>query len=165
MYAIRSYYVPKAIGEQGSINWYSGTNYIIASAIIEKVLNIPFNEAVKNYITVPLGLKHTYVHGFDSINEISVHPWVENKDVYIQNRTSISTSCMGSGAMVSSASDMVRWYDALFNRKFLSDYYYNEFLSFKPWDFDRFYQYVGLGIFKIEREGKVYYGHGSYNFV
>ncbi len=154
-------YIPEPIGKPDTVDYYADANFIIAGLIIEKITGIQLHIAMRKYITEPLGLTDTYFKVFDSTTKTLTHPWVGDKDLNDLPHTALYTSTWAAGAMVSSPQNMTKWYQALFSHKFLSETYFNEFVSFKPWDADQFYQYVGLGIYKIEHNGNTYYGHGG----
>ncbi|NMH85919.1 serine hydrolase domain-containing protein [Flavivirga algicola] len=154
-------YIPKPIGKPDTVDYYADANFIIAGIIIEKVTGMQLHVAMRKYITEPLELTDTYFKVYESNPKTLTHPWVGDKDLNNVPRTALYTSTWAAGAMISSPKNMMKWYQALFNHKFLSETYFNEFISFKPWDADQFYQYVGLGIYKIEHNGKIYYGHGG----
>lgn len=154
-------YVPKPIFKPGGGSYYSNTNYVLAGLIIERVAGMPFYCAVHKCITEPLGLTGTFVDGFDEVEGVRVHPWNKKEDISRVDRTSVNTSSWAAGCMLSTPSEMVRWYNALFLGDFLTAGTFREFTAFIPWDFDKYYDRVGLGIFELERNGSRYYAHGG----
>jgi len=154
-------YLPIPISEPGVMNYYSATNYILAALVIEKVTGMTLHKAMCEYITKPLSLNNTFFYAFEERDGILPHAWEGDRDVSDIELTSWSTASGAGGFMISSPLDMAVWYHTLFNGKILSDESFSQFTSFKLWDFDKFYDYVGLGIFKIKRNGYEYYGHGG----
>ncbi len=155
-------YLPAPFSKPGAEGKYTATNYILASMIIEKVTGMSFAKAVHHYLLKPFKLNHTYVGGFDKLKGPIAHPVANGRDVSDEPRIAINTCTMAAACMYSNPSQMVRWYQALFNDGFLSEHSLNEFTSFIPWTFDKYYDYVGCGIFKIKHNGHVYYGHGGW---
>lgn len=141
---------------------YSNTNYLLAGMVIEKVTGRPYGEEIRRRIIEPLGLTATTVPGDDA--EIpGPHPrgYVRpGKDAPLMDATAINPSVAGaSGEMISSASDLNRFLDALVGGRLLEPAQLREMMKARPVGDGRAY---GLG---LERRwlpcGGAYWGHGG----
>lgn len=155
------HYLLEPIAEPGTKAFYCSSNYIAAARIVEMISGKLIHELVEEYITTPLQLHHTYFTGFYEINEDFCHGYYGDTDIFGKQSIASTTAFCPSGTMASVPSDMVKFYNFLFNKNYLGKSGFNEFTSFSPWDYDEFYDFVGLGIYKVEKNGRTYYAHGG----
>lgn len=129
---------------------YSNSNYILLTFILEKTYQQSYADLLKNKITSPLQLSNTYID--DKIeaeqNEAASYQHVGQWKKELETHPTVT---LGAGSIVSTASDLVKFSDALFNGKIISDKSLQQMLTF-----DREY---GLGIFRFPFHEKVCYGH------
>ena len=111
--------------EPGTDFHFSVINYILLAMITENIAGKTYVELIHEIITVPLKLKNTYLEGFDQIPANRPHPWWDNQDRGDESRVALGTAFRSLAAIVSTPSDMTKFYDAVFNNNFLS----NESLS------------------------------------
>ncbi|WMW80774.1 serine hydrolase domain-containing protein [Undibacterium cyanobacteriorum] len=111
----------------GSAWLYSNSNYFIAGAIIEQVTTKSLAEAGKDLLFTPLDLRNT---GFEVPSQVIQHRVAG----YSQNDKATGTELNAflnaeyedmklngaAGGMISTASDLCRWHQALFTGKILS---------------------------------------------
>ncbi|MGW0748034.1 serine hydrolase domain-containing protein [Streptomyces sp. NPDC002587] len=96
---------------------YSNTNYVLAGLIVQKVTGRPLAEQIDRRIIKRIGLRHTYfpAPGDTSIRE--PHPqgyYRESADAPLRDITEIDPSWgWAAGQMVSTASDLNRFFGAL----------------------------------------------------
>ena len=136
--------------EPGSKTEYSNSNYMLLTFILEKVYNQTFDELLQSKITQPLGLKNTYIgyeinpenheaHSYQFIGK-----WVKEPETH-------PSVTLGAGAIVSNAEDLVKFSDALFAGKIISDESLQQMLTIEN-DF-------GLGIISFPFYDKKCLGH------
>ncbi|NRF41781.1 serine hydrolase [Pedobacter foliorum] len=108
-----------SVFEPGSKHEYSNTNYVLLGFIIEKLDKKTYDAALKARITTKLGLKDTYYGGKinPSNKEANSYKWIGSWTP--DSETDMSIPC-GAGALVSTPSDLVKFIDALFNGKLIS---------------------------------------------
>ncbi|DAZ95609.1 TPA: hypothetical protein N0F65_000092 [Lagenidium giganteum] len=109
----------------GSNYSYSNANYILASYLIEKLSNQSLAAYLQQHVFKPLGLRHTYYDPYDG--EFSIIPNYAsqylrylaadtNKQIAVGScQPYYSSGAMsGAGGLLSTMSDMTRWYTDLF---------------------------------------------------
>ncbi|WP_329248539.1 beta-lactamase family protein [Actinoallomurus sp. NBC_01490] len=143
---------------------YSNTNYLLASMLIEKVTGHPYATEIDRRIVKPLGLRSTSVPG-DETGIPGPHPrgyvrpgaGADPIDVTEFN----PSVAAGSGNMISSASDVSRFFDALLHGRLLRPAELAEMTRTRATGSSDGRAY-GLG---LERHplpcGGVYWGHGG----
>jgi len=97
---------------------YSNTNYLVLGYIIEKVCKMPYAEALKSRIISRLRLKHTYYGRAIDANEANSYKYVEGN--WNKQRATSPTLHSGAGSIVSTATDLVTFLDALFACRLVS---------------------------------------------
>lgn len=146
--------------------YYSNTNYLILGLIAEKVSGENLKNLYRNYIFEPLKLKNTYFVPYEGIPQSlitgydrDVLPFGEHEMTAEKN--AFATLGYSAGALVSTASDLRKWIDALFRSSFLSDKSLNEmmdFLEVEDGDLEKELGY-GLGLRVLEIDEQILYGH------
>jgi len=102
--------------QPGTSTLYSNANYLILGYVIEKMLNKPFEEILKDSIVSKIGLKDTY---------FGHEPNIKNNESFSYNLTrgwaqqpATDLSIPGaSGGILSTPTDLTRFMEALFSRK------------------------------------------------
>jgi CubicO group peptidase (beta-lactamase class C family) len=124
---------PKPYNRPGQGFSYNNTNYMVLAAIVEKVTKQPFDEYLRRYIFLPLGMHDTYVATTknDSINyhRTAGYQWNRRlpKDYF--------DDVVGDKGVYSTVGDLFKWYrglngDCLLSRKTLAE-------AFIPRSFER----------------------------
>ncbi len=134
----------------GAKHEYSNTNYVLLSLIAEDVDKKPFSEILDIRIVKPLKLSDTYYGKPIDITQNEVQSFGWSGDWIKSTETDMSIP-MGAGAVVSTPSDLNKFYYALFNGKLLSA----EMLTKMKTINDRY----GYGLFQFPFGDKVSYGH------
>ncbi|MET9489675.1 serine hydrolase domain-containing protein [Nocardia sp. NPDC006630] len=100
---------------------YSNTNYLIVGMLVERLTGKPFADEITRRIIEPLGLKATYIPAPGEIELRDPHPrGYEIVDGQRADLTRLETSWAGSaGAMVSTGSEVNRFFTALLSGKLL----------------------------------------------
>jgi D-alanyl-D-alanine carboxypeptidase len=143
---------------------YSNTDYLLASMLIEKMSGRPYGTEIERRILAPLGLRATSVPGDAAVipgphptGYVRPAPDAEPLDVTEFN----PSVAAGSGDMVSSGPDMLRFLDALLHGQLLPPAQLAEMMDTRPTDRSDGSAY-GLG---LERDplpcGGVYWGHAG----
>lgn len=129
---------------------YSNSNFVLLTYILESTFAQPYSELLKQYITEPLDLKNTYLGSKINTNNNECNSYNFNQVWNIENETDISIP-MGAGGIVSTASDLVKFSDALFEGKLVSLENLEKMKTIR----DRY----GMGLLKFPFESYTAYGH------
>jgi D-alanyl-D-alanine carboxypeptidase len=139
--------------EPDSRNEYSNSNYFLLSQILEKVYNLPYEDLLQEKIIKPLALKNTYSGGKITINNDESYSYSFSEKWTEFPETNLSIA-IGSGSIVSNASDLNKFMEALFNEKIIS----KETLDIMTTIKDN----LGMGIFPFSHKDKKGFGHGGH---
>lgn len=110
---------------------YNNANYMILGLIIEKITNMPYLDALTQYILQPLNLKHTFLpddlnmpqpfaYGY---NYDKVYDLYGNPSYMLLNNTFYLNPSMAwsAGGMISNLDDLLIWSEAYNNGYLISD--------------------------------------------
>lgn len=148
---------------------YSNTNFLLAGIIVSKILNEPFDVTVRKMILTPLNLTHTITYPAENPNGIIPHGWsvlasqsgtLEDMMVtYGYSNVAFLSMASSAGAIVSTAEDNVKFWDALMSGKIINS---ASLAMMKDFVFvDPNYQY-GLGLSRMTPvNGRSVLGHGG----
>ncbi len=95
---------------------YSNSNYVLLTYILEDVTAQSYPDLVDSFITTPLGIQNTYVGGKIDVKNKECKSYTYDLGWELQEETDMSIP-LGAGAIVSNASDLVVFIDALINAK------------------------------------------------
>ncbi|MEL6918151.1 MAG: serine hydrolase domain-containing protein [Bacteroidota bacterium] len=139
---------------------YSDINYMLLGFIIEKIEKKPLAEVIRERILSPLHLKNTYFEYYEEERGAGKRIDAFLNKINITKRINTSYE-WGGGGIVSTAEDMAIFIEALFNMKLFKDRTTLKRMIdiSKTTAYDKSY---GLGIYKWELDGKVFYGHGGF---
>ncbi len=130
--------------------YYSNSNFILLTRILEKVYGKTFNEILKEKITEPLQLSNTYLDDTIDTSKKESKSYKYIADWSVEPETSISIP-LGAGGMVSTTIDLVKFVKALFGGEILNQETLKKMKNIQDT--------VGLGIFEIDVNGKIAYEH------
>jgi D-alanyl-D-alanine carboxypeptidase len=146
---------------------YSNTNYILLGMIIVTVTGNDVSSEIRNQFLEPLDLNHTFFAVEEELTAEIAHGWFEMPpedgildDISTIPKTAFFSMEWTAGAMFSTANDIARWSQALFQGDVLSQSSLNQMLIFHP-----IYGY-GLGISSFSPvllNGVGSIGHGGEN--
>ncbi|MFJ3723770.1 serine hydrolase domain-containing protein [Streptomyces sp. NPDC090045] len=154
----------KAVFAPGKDWGYSNTNYVVAGLIIQKVTGRPLAEEVDRRVIKRIGLRHTSfpVAGDMAIRE--AHPHGYHRDAAgapLRDVTEIDPSAgWAAGQMISTNSDLNRFYAALLDGRLLPDAQLTQMRTTVPLGDTG----AGYGLGLISRPlscGGVSWGHGG----
>ena len=138
--------------EPGAKFEYSNSNYVLLSFILEKIYKQPYKEIVDAQIVKPLGLKNTFYGGKinPAKNEVNSYKFSGKWEKEPETDMSIPT---GAGAMVSTATNLSRFIEALFDGKIISPAGVEQMKTMTDG--------YGLGLHGGPFDGKNSYGHNG----
>jgi len=93
---------------------YSHTNYNLVGLAMEAASGKTYTELLHQYIFDPLDLDSTFLAVYETPNGNVAHGWYFNNDIGTTPLTSPYSVYWSSGAIYSTANEMVQWYDNLF---------------------------------------------------
>ncbi len=137
--------------EPGSKSEYSNSNYVLLTFILEKSYKASYAALLKKYITAPLNLTNTGVGGKINTagNEAFSYSFSGEK-WELEDETDMSIP-LGAGAVVSSAADIVRFAEGLFNGKLIK----SENIEMMK----KIHNGYGSGLFSFPFYERTTYGH------
>jgi D-alanyl-D-alanine carboxypeptidase len=104
----------------GSSLAYSNTNYLLLAMIVEAATGDSFGSELRGRIFEPLGLRHTTYATSSRINGSYTHGYVLLDESTVLDITPLSPTLLGaSGAILSNAKDVARFYRALLRGRLL----------------------------------------------
>src|SRR5690606_24176350 len=106
--------------EPGSNMAYSNSNYVLLTFLLERRFKKSYADLLSEYITQPLGLENTYLGGSINPEKNETRSYVFNEKWTLAPESDLSIP-LGAGGIVSSASDLVKFSDALFGGLLLSE--------------------------------------------
>lgn len=107
-------------------NWeYSNTNYLLLGMIIEEVTGNEVVDEIRNRLSIPFGLSSTYLFPDEGYEGFRSHVWTMISgtlvDVTDFADTALFSAAWTAGAMLSTATDMVKWSKGLNEGGLLQD--------------------------------------------
>ena len=134
---------------------YCNTNYLIAGLIAEQVTGQSYGKLIRDSILLPLKLDSTFIDVYDSVLYTIAHPWQAGRDNSGTPRISLNSAAGAAGAMYSTSSEMLQWYNALMNGKVLKPKFMNDLTTFVG------KERYGMGIAEYVVNGKKVWTHGG----
>ena len=109
--------------EPGTGWYYSNTGYFLLSLIVERIEGRPLGPVLRSRIFEPLGMNQTRLADpEDIIPHRASGYWVDRMGVELMNRDATQpSSTLGAGGLLSSVHDMVKWDEALYGDRLLSE--------------------------------------------
>jgi D-alanyl-D-alanine carboxypeptidase len=107
--------------------WYSNTDYVLLGAVIEQATGQPIAALVRSEFLEPLSLTHTFLQTEEDSLGAKAHGYMKNGSSTDNTAgpmlpfTSEATAVGPAGAYVSTATDLARWGDALYNGHVLDE--------------------------------------------
>ncbi len=138
---------------------YSNVNYILAGMIAENATGFHISQLIRDSILIPLNLDSTFYDVEEPITTTIAHRWFNNVDFHDTSRVGLNSAGGCAGALFSTASEMVQWYDALMRGQVLNSASMSQLTTFVPTasvtlDY-------GLGIGRETVQGLTFWGHGG----
>lgn len=131
---------------------YSNTNYAILSYIAEDIDKKSFDTILKDRIINPLKLKRTeFGKAIQPDNNEAYSYYYENNQWNLIEFKTHMSAPMGAGAIVSTSSEINRFYTNLFTNQLISKKSLEKLMTIK--------KNFGLGVTKLKFKGLEVYGH------
>ena len=130
---------------------YSNTNYVVLGFIIEIMDQKPYSEALRDRITVPLGLTNTYNGAIIQTSNNEALSYNPQSDDWILATETNTTLINATGSIVSNPIDLNTFYDELFSGNIVSQ---NSLQSMQDVN-----QGLGIGLIPIPFYQKMSLGH------
>lgn len=150
----------KAFNIPGHGYHYSDINYMILGFVIEKILNKPLHQAIRDRIISPLNLKNTYFEFYEKpqgnlkridafLNKINMtqkintsYEWAGGGIVSTTEDLSIFITSLFNGSLFKNNATLLKMMDTSKSAKFGADY--------------------GLGLIKYSVGKNAFFGHGGF---
>ncbi|MFG6201043.1 serine hydrolase domain-containing protein [Nonomuraea sp. JJY05] len=142
---------------------YSNTNYLLAGMIIKKVTGKSWDREVRERIAKPLGLRHTFNPTTPYLPKPHARAYVKFRPAESWTDTTVSRDNFADGGLVSTITDLNRFFRALIGGQVLPAAQLAEMKKTVPADVpDIPGQRYGLGLFWTPLTcGGGYWGHGG----
>lgn len=154
----------KTYFEPGSRYKYSNSGYAVLAMVIEKKSGLSYPQFIEKYIFAPLKM----VNSIARVNDDKVYKRAYGysktiKNGFVQTDQSRMSAILGDGGIYTSTQDYLKWDDALYERKLISEGMH--WKLFQPWD-DKKQQHpkysYGLGWdISYDKELKVVWHRGA----
>jgi D-alanyl-D-alanine carboxypeptidase len=105
---------------------YSNTGFFLAGLVIAKVSNQPYGDFVRDRIFTPLGMKQTQAKLESVPNLATGYIWKDRLHKVDFTKDPIAQVAYSAGNIISTASDMAKWVQALDQGKLLSPSSYKQ---------------------------------------
>jgi D-alanyl-D-alanine carboxypeptidase len=138
--------------EPGTRTAYSNSNFVLLGYIVEKICNKSYRKLLQKRICSKAGLEDTYYGEKTNVAKNECYSYIFKNNWEQEPETDMSIP-HGAGSIVSTPSDLVRFIDALFSNKFISDTSLNKMKTIIDG--------LGMGMQQFPYENKVIYGHGG----
>ena len=167
---IAASFVSKPLFKKG-MNWsYSNTNYLLLGMIIQNITGNKVSAEIRNRLLKPKGLVNTYFDIEEEIPQSQIaHNWTDiTGDDVRENVTSLPRQALNSmawaaGTMMATPEDIALWARYLFTGNVLKAETLGEMLKFRALSFGPVTGW-GLGVARLNANGRTYYGHGGNTF-
>jgi len=131
---------------------YSNTNFVLLGYIVEKITGKPYNEELKKRIVSKIGLTDTYYGGKTNPANNEAYSY-SYQGQWIQEPETDMSIPGGAGAIVSTPTDLVKFIEALFGGKLISQNSLNQMTTMR----DNY----GMAMFEMPFDGKKSYAHSG----
>ncbi|WP_158795450.1 serine hydrolase [Pedobacter sp. L105] len=131
---------------------YSNTNYVLLGYIVEKLTNMTYAQVLKQQIVNKIGLTDTYYGA--KINPLKGEAYsYQFKNTWQTVPETDISIVAGAGGIVSTPDDLVKFINALFNGKLISEVDLSLMRTFRNG--------FGMGMFQLPFGNKKAYGHNG----
>ncbi len=161
-------YVGEPVGPPGTFS-YSNTNYILLGLVIKNATGKDVGEYLREKFWSPFQLVNIYFGSDEELNSLVANPWRDyngdgvQEDISSRWGAAYHSAFYTAADIFSTASDLSRWGQLLFQGKVVNQESLNKMTSFiaydtgDPLDGNGY----GLGVTRMELNGKEYWGHAG----
>ena len=138
---------------------YSNINYVLAGMIAKNATGFSIARLIRDSLFTPLSMDSTFYDVEEPASGTIAHRWWNTIDYHDTARTGLNSAAGCAGAIFSTPSEMLQWYNAVFNGQILQPSSLHELTNFIGTG-NSLYQY-GLGISRETTQSYTYWGHGG----
>ena len=146
--------------EPGSKYAYCNTGYVMLGEVIARVSGVPYREFLKRELLDPLGLTRTGYTSFREIVPRRVRGYFDENGAFVNARYLSPDIPGASGALYSTANDLVKWTHLLHSAKVVSPESLKEMTTAATLNNGNHAEY-GLGTQVMTRLGRPAFSHGG----
>jgi len=129
---------------------YSNANFVLLSFIAEDLTGKDFSEILKDFITQPYALKHTYFGSAIKTENNEALSYNKLNEWELSTETDMSVP-MGAGGIVSTSKDLNIFLNCLFNYKIVNKESLNKMMDIQDG--------MGMGLFQVPFYERKAFGH------
>ena len=129
---------------------YSNANFVLLSFIAEDLTGKDFSEILKDFITQPCALKHTYFGSAIKTENNEALSYNKLNEWELSTETDMSVP-MGAGGIVSTSKDLNIFLNCLFNYKIVNKESLNKMMDIQDG--------MGMGLFQVPFYERKAFGH------
>lgn len=132
---------------------YNNTGFVVLGLIIEKIVGIPFDEYLQEFVFKPCDMINTGYYELDRLPANCANPYLydkEHKEFYT-NIYSVDVKGTGAGGAFTTVLDVDNFWDCLLNGKLLSKEMLGEMLSLQSSSDSEFYGY-GIWLDRVDED-------------
>lgn len=162
-YVLAPYFPP------GSGWRYSNTGYMLLGMVITKIMKTDLATQFHERFYTPYNLSSSFFEIDDTVTSPFAHNWADItgtgiiQDAFFLPKTSLNSSTIGAGGVISNPENLVRWLDNLYGEKIINNNSLTQMLTFRPANISGANGY-GLGTMRYPISGRSGYGHGGNTF-
>lgn len=112
--------IPKQQFAPGTSWTYCNTNYFLAGIIAQEVSGLSLYQLFRRELFNPLAMSSTRLFPDEQITGELAHRWMGGRDAFNVPMQAEWSGAWAAGAVISTASEMAQFYEALFSGKFLN---------------------------------------------
>ena len=137
---------------------YSNSNFILLTYILERIYQKPYADILKEKITIPIGLGNTYLGEKINTKNNECNSYIFKKSDWEQEPETDISLLLGAGGIVSTAIDLTKFSEALFDGKLISPSSLKKMKTVKgSCEFTKFD--LGMGLIEMPFDGNAAFGH------
>jgi CubicO group peptidase (beta-lactamase class C family) len=125
----RNWIIREPIRKPGKEFEYNNSNYNLLAWIIEYLSGQTYNEFLQENIFSKIGMNNTVFDNGQNIIPNKASNYMRDYGKLVRVPYTNSLYSIGAGALVTNCDDLQKWYECLKNRKILSEYAYEIYLS------------------------------------
>lgn len=125
----RDWIIREPIKKPGEEFDYNNSNYNVLAWIIEHVSGQTYNEFLQENIFSKTGMNNTVFDNGQNIIKNKASNYMHDYGKLVRVPYTNNLYSIGAGALVTNCDDLQKWYECLKNRKILSEYTYEIYLS------------------------------------
>lgn len=140
---------------------YSNTNYILLEMISDTAADSTFSEQIRNRFFEPLELENSFFPAVEEVTGKIVHYWLDRDgDGKVDDLSEqIGANPYSSWGVISTATDLANWAEALHGGKVLNAASLAELREVTPVSYYPLWTGYGLGTMRFNFEGEELWGH------